>query len=84
MNIEDKLKEKVLDSVDFMGEHDLLSVTPFAPLVSLDDAISICKEALKKQRENCAKSYLAERGYNETANSIIANVIKNAPEPEGE
>ena len=60
MNIEDKLKEKVLDSVDFMGEHDLLSVTPFAPLVSLDDAISICKEAIKETKIEENKLILKE------------------------
>ena len=70
MNIEEKLKEKSYQET----YHEL---SPLNEVIKLSDAIAICKEALKKQRELCAdiSTTYFSRAY------AITNRILNTPEP---
>ena len=82
MNVEEKLKEKSFTELE---GSNVTTVLPcfIPPSILLSDAIKICKEACKKQREICAE-FMVENltghlGDNQMG--YINDILINAPEP---
>ena len=77
MNIEDRLKEK-----EILGYNPYTKSTDFKTgTIKIIDALSICKEACKKQRKICAEHYGKTRLQGKWLDMIKEEIL-NAPEPE--
>ena len=80
MNVEEKLKKASTDAMIYgtivsgSGSITMQKQT----VVKMTDAISICKEACKKQREICADVYAR---FETTYEPDTATALFNAPEP---
>jgi len=89
MNVEEKLKKASTDAMIYgtivsgSGSITMQKQT----VVKMTDAISICKEACKKQREICKSTFITDAGvydlqFREPFDlERIAVGIGNAPEP---